>query len=118
MKIHLSSRLKDMRAGKVPKVFKKSMLENETFFPGTYGLSKAQIAIMINEKKQCGSRQWSKADYCIAMQLRCYGTKALDFVGKFLIPLPVYSTLRKRFGFMHLTPGFLKPHCGKDSGEL
>ena len=85
------------------------MLENDTFFPGTYGLSKAQITIMLNEKKQCGSRQWSKRDFCIAMQLRCYGTKALDFVGKNLLPMPVYSTLRKTFGFMHLTPGFLKP---------
>ena len=43
------------------------------------------------------------------MRLKCIDSRALAFVRKFIVPLPAEATLLQKFGFMHLSPGFLLP---------
>ena len=79
------------------------------FFPGKYELSRGQIDIMLSKKPRFRSKKWTNADYCTAMELRCRSTSALAYVRSNVIPMPAYSTLRAKFSFTHLTPGFMKP---------
>ena len=106
MRVHLF-RLTDWQEAKSPKKVKKTFLQNR--FPGKFGLSEGQIDIMLAKKERHFSMKWTNADYCFAMNLRCLGIKALRYVIKYLLPVPAYSTLVKKFMFMHLIPGFLLP---------
>ena len=99
--------MKNWEEGNVPKTKKKKLLGN--VFTGKFTFSGAQIDMMLSEKERFRSKKWTNADYCSAMELRCTGVKSLNYVRKNLLPLPAYPTLCKKFAFMHLTPGFLKP---------
>ena len=103
------SRLKNWEEGKVSKKSTKTFLQN--CFPGSFGLSIGQIDMMISKKKRHRSKKWTNADYCFAMGIRCFSKKALAYVRKYLLPLPGYTTLVKKFMFLHLIPGFLLPIC-------
>ena len=43
------------------------------------------------------------------MKLKCISSAALEFVRKFVVPLPSEATLQKLFGFMHCIPGLVTP---------
>ena len=73
-------------------------------------LSKNERFNLIKTRKICfRSKLWSNSDYRNAMELRCISSHGLKFVRENICPLPAYITLCKKFSFMHLIPGFMKP---------
>ena len=52
---------------------------------------------------------WDKPDYSVAMRLKCICTAALEFVRKFIVPLPSNSILKHKFGPVHCQQGLLLP---------
>ena len=69
--------------------------------------TEAQLDLILN-KKQKFSKKWSSKDYQFAMKLKLVSPKALRVLRKSgQLPLPSNSTLKKKFSFMYVTPGYV-----------
>ena len=58
---------------------------------------------------QTKSKSWTKKDYSNALRLKCYSSAALEFVRKNILPLPHARTLNRKFHFLHVAPGKIRP---------
>ena len=67
----------------------------------------AQLDLILN-KDQKYSKKWSNKDFQFAMKLKLVSPKALKVLRKSgQLPLPSNSTLKKKFSFMYVTPGYV-----------
>ena len=63
---------------------------------------------LILDKNRKFSKKWSNKDLCFAMLLKMISPKSLKLLRKSnLLPLPANSTLKQKFSFMHVTPGYV-----------
>ena len=93
-----------MKQGNFSQNLKKKIASD--VLQGTF--SKAQISIMCSKGKKKFSH-WGDDDYKKAYPLRMASSKAYKLVRSCHVPLPEISTLCRKFSFIHIIPGILRP---------
>lgn len=67
--------------------------------------SQATLDLILDKSRQY-SKKWTNKDFCFAMLLKMVSPKALKLLRKSkVLPMPSNSTLKRKFSFMHVTPG-------------
>jgi hypothetical protein len=70
--------------------------------------SEATLDLILDKNRQY-SKKWTNKDFCFAMLLKMISPKALKLLRKSgMLPLPANSTIKRKFSFMHVTPGIYK----------
>ena len=99
----------EIASGKLlPKKTQNSIVSNK--LSGKY--SKAQISVMLSDKKRQQGSEYSKADFRFALHMsqKQSGGSALEFLRKSgKLQLPALNTTRRKFSWIHSIPGELKP---------
>ena len=67
--------------------------------------SKATLDLIL-DKNRSFSKKWTNKDFCFAMLMKMVSPKALKLLRKTgLLPTPANSTIKRKFSFLHVTPG-------------
>lgn len=67
--------------------------------------SEATLDLILDKNRQYSKKHTNK-DFCFAMLLKMISPKALTLLRKSgMLPLPSNSTIKRKFSFMHITPG-------------
>ena len=94
-----------LRSGNLPEPLKNRIVKDK--LKGSFSVS--QLDWMLSKKKRSRICNLTSVDLSKAMRLRCASTKAYKLVRKEHVPLPGLSTLNRKFEFMHVAPGIIKP---------
>ena len=95
-----------LRSGKLPEVVKNRVVTEK--LKGKF--TPAQISQIISKKPQKRCMKWKEEDYNLGYKFRFLPRKQYNALRKqHSFPLPGISTIDKKFQFVHLSPGYIKP---------
>ena len=74
--------------------------------------SEAQLDLIL-DKTRVYSKKWTNKDFAFAMLVKMISPKVLRLLRKSkILPLPSNSTLKKKFAFLYVTPGYIHSSLG------
>ena len=95
-----------LRSGKLPEVVKNRVVTEK--LKGKF--TPAQISQIISKKTQKKCMKWTEEDYNLGYKYRFLPRKQYNALRtQHNFPLPGISTIDKKFQFVHLSPGYIKP---------
>ena len=95
-----------LRSGNLPEAVKNRVVAEK--LKGKF--TPAQISQIISKKTKKRCMKWKEEDYNLGYKFRFLPKKQYNALRKkHNFPLPGISTIDKKFQFVHLSPGFIKP---------